>query len=98
VRHVGSVDVFFEVLDKCGAGDIAATPKLPSGWGTERTMPIEVFFMVPALVHATWNALVKADGDRLSLIELMSGTQVVDETPEMYLRCSVGLDACSCST
>jgi drug/metabolite transporter (DMT)-like permease len=30
-----------------------------------------------ALVHATWNALVKADGDRLSLIELMSGTQIL---------------------
>ena len=30
-----------------------------------------------ALVHATWNALVKTDGDRLSLIKLMSATQVV---------------------
>jgi drug/metabolite transporter (DMT)-like permease len=42
-------------------------------------MPIEAFFMVlgAALVHATWNALVKADGDRLSLIELMSGTQIL---------------------
>jgi drug/metabolite transporter (DMT)-like permease len=42
-------------------------------------MPIEALFMVlgAALVHATWNALVKADGDRLSLIELMSGTQIL---------------------
>ena len=41
-------------------------------------MSIEVFLMVlgAALVHATWNALVKADGDRLSLIRLMSGTQI----------------------
>jgi drug/metabolite transporter (DMT)-like permease len=30
-----------------------------------------------ALVHAIWNALVKADGDRLSLIKLMSATQIV---------------------
>ena len=42
-------------------------------------MPIEVFLMVlcAALVHATWNALVKTDGDRLALIKLMSATQVV---------------------
>src|SRR5215467_2795877 len=42
-------------------------------------MPIEVFAMVlgAAFVHAAWNALVKADGDRLSLIELMSGTQLI---------------------
>jgi len=41
-------------------------------------MSIEVFLMVlgAALVHATWNALVKANGDRLSLIKLMSGTQI----------------------
>ena len=41
-------------------------------------MPIEVFLMVlgAALVHATWNALVKTDGDRLSLIKIMSGTQI----------------------
>jgi drug/metabolite transporter (DMT)-like permease len=44
----------------------------------ETTVPIEVFLMVlgAALVHATWNALVKSDGDRLSLIKLMSTTQV----------------------
>jgi hypothetical protein len=29
-----------------------------------------------ALVHASWNALVKTDHDRLSLIKLMSGTQI----------------------
>jgi len=31
-----------------------------------RVMPIEVFLMGlgTAFVHATWNALVKADGDR----------------------------------
>jgi drug/metabolite transporter (DMT)-like permease len=41
-------------------------------------MPVEVFLMVlgAALVHATWNALVKADADRLSLIKLMSATQI----------------------
>jgi drug/metabolite transporter (DMT)-like permease len=40
---------------------------------------VEVFLMVlcAALVHATWNALIKTDGDRLSLIKLMSATQVV---------------------
>jgi drug/metabolite transporter (DMT)-like permease len=42
-------------------------------------MPIEVFIMVlgAALVHATWNAVVKAVDDRLSLIEIMSATQIV---------------------
>jgi drug/metabolite transporter (DMT)-like permease len=41
-------------------------------------MAIEVFLMVlgAALVHASWNALVKADGDKLTLIKLMSGTQI----------------------
>jgi drug/metabolite transporter (DMT)-like permease len=41
-------------------------------------MAIEAFLMVlgAALVHATWNALVKADGDRLALIKLMSKTQI----------------------
>jgi drug/metabolite transporter (DMT)-like permease len=41
-------------------------------------MPIEVFLMVlgAALVHATWNALIKTDGDRLSLIKIMSGAQI----------------------
>jgi len=41
-------------------------------------VPVEVFLMVlgAALVHATWNALVKADGERLSLIRLMSATQI----------------------
>ena len=40
-------------------------------------MPTDVFAMVlgAALVHATWNALVKADGDRLALIKVMSATQ-----------------------
>jgi hypothetical protein len=28
-----------------------------------------------ALVHGTWNALVKADGDRLTLIGVMAATQ-----------------------
>jgi len=42
-------------------------------------MPTEVFLMVlgAAVVHAVWNALVKIDGDRLSLIMLMSATQLV---------------------
>jgi len=42
-------------------------------------MPIEVFLMVlvAALVHATWNALVKSEGDRISLIQWMSVAQIV---------------------
>jgi uncharacterized membrane protein len=42
-------------------------------------MRIEVFLMIlgAALVHATWNALIKADGDRLALIKVMSSTQFV---------------------
>src|ERR1700748_2053658 len=28
-----------------------------------------------ALIHATWNALMKADGDRLALVEIMAVTQ-----------------------
>src|SRR6187402_3315504 len=42
-------------------------------------MPIDVFLLVlgAALVHASWNALVKVDGDRLALIKTMSGTQIV---------------------
>ena len=41
-------------------------------------MEIEVFLMVigAALVHATWNALVKADGNRLGLIKVMSASQL----------------------
>src|SRR5229473_3487923 len=40
-------------------------------------MSPEVFLMVlgAALVHATWNALVKSDGDRLGLIKVMFSTQ-----------------------
>jgi hypothetical protein len=39
----------------------------------ESFMPIDVFLMVlgAALVHATWNALVKTDRDRLALIRVM---------------------------
>ncbi len=42
-------------------------------------MRIEVFLLIlgAALVHATWNALIKADGDRLALIKVMSFTQFV---------------------
>ena len=42
-------------------------------------MRIEVFLMIvgAALVHATWNALIKAEGDRLALIKVMSSTQFV---------------------
>ena len=42
-------------------------------------MSVDVFVMVlgAALVHATWNALIKTDGDRLALIKVMSATQVV---------------------
>jgi drug/metabolite transporter (DMT)-like permease len=41
-------------------------------------MPIDVFMMVifAALVHAAWNALVKSDGDRLTLIKIMSLAQL----------------------
>jgi drug/metabolite transporter (DMT)-like permease len=36
-----------------------------------------VFAMVlgAALIHATWNALMKSDGDRLALVEIMAATQ-----------------------
>lgn len=42
-------------------------------------MPVEVFLLVlgSALMHAAWNALVKADGDRLALIKVLSATQLV---------------------
>ena len=42
-------------------------------------MPIEVFVMIlcAAFIHAGWNALVKADGDRLALIKIMSFTQLI---------------------
>ena len=40
-------------------------------------MSVEIFLMIlgAALVHATWNALVKSDGDRLGLIKMMFRTQ-----------------------
>jgi drug/metabolite transporter (DMT)-like permease len=40
-------------------------------------MPTDVFVIVllASLIHAAWNALVKADGDRLTLIKTMSVTQ-----------------------
>jgi drug/metabolite transporter (DMT)-like permease len=42
-------------------------------------VPFEVFLLViaAAIVHALWNTLVKTDGDRLSLIKIMSATQIV---------------------
>jgi drug/metabolite transporter (DMT)-like permease len=42
-------------------------------------VPIDVFLMIlgAALVHATWNALVKTDSDRLALIRVMSLSQLV---------------------
>jgi drug/metabolite transporter (DMT)-like permease len=42
-------------------------------------MPLEVFVMIlcAAFIHATWNALVKAGGDRLTLIRIMSLTQLI---------------------
>jgi drug/metabolite transporter (DMT)-like permease len=45
----------------------------------ESVVPIDVFLMVlgAALVHATWNALVKTDSDRLALIRVLSLTQFV---------------------
>ena len=41
-------------------------------------MALEVFLMVlgAAFVHATWNALVKGDLDKLAVIKFMSGTQI----------------------
>ena len=41
-------------------------------------MPIEAFLLVlgAAFVHATWNALVKGDLDKLAVIKFMSGTQI----------------------
>jgi drug/metabolite transporter (DMT)-like permease len=42
-------------------------------------MSMDVFLTVlgAAMVHATWNALIKTDGDRLALIKVMSSTQIV---------------------
>lgn len=42
-------------------------------------MPLEIFMMIlgAALVHATWNALVKVDADRLTVIKLLCSTQIV---------------------
>jgi drug/metabolite transporter (DMT)-like permease len=42
-------------------------------------LPIDVFAMTlfAALIHAAWNAIVKADGDRLTLIKTMSLTQLI---------------------
>ena len=42
-------------------------------------MGFDVFVIVlgAAFVHATWNALVKADGDRLALIQVLSLTQLL---------------------
>lgn len=42
-------------------------------------MPTEVFLLVlcAALIHATWNAVVKADSDRLTLLKVMHTTQLV---------------------
>jgi drug/metabolite transporter (DMT)-like permease len=41
-------------------------------------MPIEVFVMVlgAALLHAGWNAVFKSNGDRLTLIRILAGTQM----------------------
>src|SRR5688572_4515311 len=41
-------------------------------------MPIEVFLMVlaAALLHAIWNAVVKSNGDRLTLIRVFAWTQL----------------------
>ena len=42
-------------------------------------MPTDAFLMVlgAAMVHAIWNALIKTDGDRLTLIKVMSLAQLV---------------------
>lgn len=44
----------------------------------EFAMAFDAFLMVlsASFVHASWNALVKAEGDRLALIKLMSKTQI----------------------
>lgn len=41
-------------------------------------MPIEVFLMVlaAAMLHATWNAVVKSNGDRLTLLGVFAWTQL----------------------
>ncbi len=41
-------------------------------------MPIEVFLMIlaSALLHATWNAVVKSDGDRATLLQVFAATQL----------------------
>jgi len=47
-------------------------------WSAEVTMSIGVFLMVlcAAVVHATWNALVKSDRDRAALIRVIFATQL----------------------
>ena len=42
-------------------------------------MPTDALILViaAALVHATWNAVLKVDGDRLALVKTMSCTQFV---------------------
>jgi hypothetical protein len=42
-------------------------------------MTLDVFVLVlgAAIVHALWNTLVKTDGDRLSVIKIMSATQLI---------------------
>lgn len=71
-------------------------------------MPLDVFVLVigSAIVHALWNTLVKTDGDRLSLIKIMSATQIivsaalipfVDLPPAAtwpYLAASTALNSC----
>ena len=44
-------------------------------------MPVDVFLMIlgAALVHATWNALVKTDSDRLALT--LVGTTLLKLSP-----------------
>jgi drug/metabolite transporter (DMT)-like permease len=45
----------------------------------ERPMPVEIFLLIvcAALVHAAWNALVKADKDRLTLWRVILTTQFI---------------------
>ena len=61
-------------LSGCGRFGLVSPSAILIDHRAETTVPIEVFLMVlgAALVHAIWNALVKTDGDRLSLIKLMS--------------------------
>src|SRR3954451_7670818 len=53
----------------------ARRPHRPVGHGIAMSSTVFLMVLGAALVHASWNALVKADGDRLALIKVMFSTQ-----------------------